>query len=141
MIIKDATPAESYFQTRAVLPSPFDFERLDSKWLRGASGQWSSETQVKVDFGRTIRHQQLFFGFVATPREERLVDVKKLPPRIAPAYSISRIFHQCPIQRLRMPQCPSGLFQLGAQVPFVQDSPNGHRQLRQMFPFDVVECS
>src|ERR1700674_4713085 len=109
-LVKDAAATEPGFQSRAVLPLPLYFERLDLHRLRGASGQWRSMTKIKDDSGRTVRLQESLFGFIAQHRQESLVDVEKLPFRIAPAYSVSGILHQRPIQRLRMPQGFSGLF-------------------------------
>src|SRR6267142_6889781 len=40
-----------------------------------------------------------------------------------------------------MPQSLSSLFQLRAQLLFVQDSTNGHGQLSEMLPFNVVESA
>jgi hypothetical protein len=37
-----------------------------------------------------------------------------------------------------MSQCSSGVFELHAQSLFVQDSPNGHRQLSEVFLFDKI---
>jgi hypothetical protein len=95
--------------------------------------------KIKDDFGRTIRRQESFLGFVAKHRQERLVDVEKLSFRIAPAYTVSWIIHQGAIQRLRMPQGLSSFFQLRAQFLFVYGSAHGHGQLREMLLLNVIE--
>src|SRR4029077_1049360 len=114
---------------------------LNSHRFGGVSGQWFSRTEIEHDLRRAIRRQYFLLGFIAEHRQERLVDVKKLSLRVAPAYSVGGILHQRAIQRLRMPQGFSGLFQFGPQFLFVQDSANGHGQLSEMLSFNVIEST
>src|ERR1700730_3320563 len=139
ILVKDASAAEPGFQSRAVFPLPFDFDRFDLQSLEESPSQWFSLTNIEDDLRCAGRRQQLFFDFVAQHRQESLVDVEKLSFRIAPAYSVSGIVHQRAIQRLRMPQGLSSLFQLRAQFLFVYDSANGHGQLSEMLPLNVIE--
>jgi len=133
--------AQPGFQSRAIFSSPLYFDRLDLYRLGHSAGQWRSGTKIKNDFRRTIRRQQIFFGFIAKHRHESLVDAEEFSFRIASAYSVSGILHQRAIQRLRMPQGLSGLFQFGAQSLFVQDPTNRHGQLSDVLSFYVIECT
>src|SRR5579864_3361246 len=74
-LVKDAAAAEPGFQDSAVFPLPFNFNRLDSDGVGSAPSQKHSLAEVEDDLGRTIRRQQLLFGFIAEHRHQRLVDV------------------------------------------------------------------
>jgi len=86
-----------------------------------------------------ICRQEFFFGCVAKHGYQGFIDVEKLSLSITPAYSVGGILHQRVIQRLRMLQGLSGLFQLRTQPLFVHGAANGHGQLRDMFPLNVIE--
>src|SRR5229473_6048022 len=98
-------------------------------------------TKIEDDFRRSIRCQKFLYGCVPKHRRQCLVDVEKPSLRIAPAYSAGGIVRQRTIQRLRMSQGLSGRFQLFAQFLFVQRAANGHRQLSDMFLFNVIEST
>src|SRR4029077_2668848 len=107
----------------------------------GWVGRWSWVTKIEDDFERSICCQKFLYACVSKHRYQCLIDVEKPSLRIAPAYSTGGIIRKCTIQRLRMPQGLSGCFQLCAQVFFVQRAANSHRQLSDMFLFNVIESA
>src|ERR1700746_3890647 len=139
VLVKDTASAQLDFQSRAVFPLPLDFNRVDTHVLGGAPRQCGARTEIKDAVGRMIGRQELFFGRVAQHGYQGLIDVEKLSLSITPAYSIGGIVHQRVIQRLRMLQGLSGLFQFRAQFFFVYGAANGHGQWRDMLSLNVIE--
>src|SRR5580704_18582266 len=138
-VIVDASTTELGFESPSVFPLPLQFNLLDLFCLGRRSPQRGPLPNARQEFSRTIRLQKLLFAFVTEHSYQRLVNVDRCAVGIASVYTVSGIVHQRAIERLRVSQGDSSLFQLLAEFLLVESPANCHGQLRDVLSCHAVE--
>jgi hypothetical protein len=107
--------------------------------LRDKTSEERIITEIRNDLRLLIRRKEFLFGRIAKHRDQCLIHVEQFSLAITPVDSIGGIVLERPIQRLRMPQCFFCLCQFFPQLLVIQRPTNHHRQVSDIFSFNVLE--